>query len=363
MKAYILRGIGDLAYEDAPVPQLEEGWALVQVSAAGICGSDIPRIFKTGTYHFPTIPGHEFAGKVVDACGGQGKGWIGRRVGVFPLIPCMECEACKQKQYEMCRDYDYLGSRRDGGFAEYVAVPVWNLIEIPSHIGMKEAAMLEPASVSLHAVRRLELRQGDTIALFGLGTIGLLIVQWLHILGIRDVFAVGHNQGHGEMMRKVVSGDFKYKNIGRSQCRDELHTTNEEVLWILECTKGEGAQIVIDCIGSSESLKNCLDSVKIGGQVLAVGNPKGDISLDKDTYWKILRKQIRITGTWNSTFLHTEEDDWHTAIQACSTGELKLAELITHCMPFDKLKQGLDIARGHEEYHNKIMICSDIGTL
>lgn len=356
MKAYVLKGIGQLDYDDVPMPGLHSGWALVEVRAAGVCGSDIPRIFTTGTYHFPTIPGHEFAGEVVDVFDAQDREWIGKRVGVFPLIPCRHCPACMEKRYEMCDNYDYLGSRRDGGFAEYAAVPVWNLIELPDNIDIKEAAMLEPASVALHAVRRLKLQKDDAAVLYGLGTIGLLIVQWLHILGIKNVFAVGHDPGHGAML-KEISKDDRYINADRNQSGENLKQKEDVSDWILEGTEGKGAAIAIDCVGTSESIKNCLNSVEMGGQILVVGNPKGDVFIDKDTYWKILRRQIRLTGTWNSSFFHVAEDDWHTVLRACSEEKLMLLDLITHCLAFDQLYRGLDIAKNHDEYHNKIMIC------
>ncbi len=351
MKAYVLKGIGQLEYEDVPMPQLQSGWAIVQTGAAGICGSDIPRIFKTGTYHFPMIPGHEFSGKVVKISDEKHKGWLGKRAGIFPLIPCMKCAVCRTKQYEMCGNYDYLGSRCNGGFAEFSAVPVWNLIELPKNMGMKEAALLEPASVALHAVRRLKLQKEDFVVLLGLGTIGLLIVQWLRIMGIRKVLASGHNQGHGQMMMKVASEDYQYLNLDRNPDKKF-----DMFSWVMQYTNGEGAAAVIDCIGDSESMKDCLDCVKPGGQVLSVGNPKGDICLEKDTYWKILRKQIRLTGTWNSSFYHREEDDWHSVIKAYCKGALRLSELITHELAFEQLHTGLDIIRNHEEYHNKIVI-------
>lgn len=357
MKAYVLKGIGHLAYEDVPLPELKSGWALVQTAAAGICGSDIPRIYKTGTYHFPMIPGHEFSGRIVDVADRQDRAWIGKRAGIFPLIPCMKCPACMEKKYEMCSNYDYLGSRRDGGFAEYAAVPVWNLIELPENMGMKEAALLEPASVALHAVRRLNLHKEDSVVLFGLGTIGLLIVQWLQILGVRKVLATGHNQGHGDIMLKMASQDCQYLNIDRNPhtvcCKNERENT---VSWVMQCTNGEGAAAVIDCVGDSESVKDCLDCVKPGGQILAVGNPKENICLAKDAYWKILRRQIRMTGTWNSSFCHREKDDWHSVIKAYCGGMLRLSELITHELAFEQLYQGLDIVKNHKEYHNKVII-------
>ena len=100
MKAYILHGIGDLRYEDCSLPEIRPGWALVKVLAAGICSSDIPRIFEKGTYHFPTIPGHEFSGRVEKVANAEDGKWLNKRVGIFPLIPCKKCVSCEKGQYE-----------------------------------------------------------------------------------------------------------------------------------------------------------------------------------------------------------------------------------------------------------------------
>ena len=167
MRAYELHGVNDLRREDIEKPEIPSGWVLVQVKASGICSSDIPRIFTNGTYHFPTIPGHEFSGVVAAYGEGVPEERVGKRVGIFPLIPCRTCPQCRQKKYEMCEHYDYLGSRRDGGFAEYVAVPDWNLMELPENVSFREAAMLEPLSVALHAVKRSGVKPGDTAAVIG----------------------------------------------------------------------------------------------------------------------------------------------------------------------------------------------------
>ena len=98
MKAYVLHKVSDLRYENVPMPECPKGWAVVQVKAAGICSSDIARVFIKGTYHFPTIPGHEFSGIVYSVADEEHQSWVGKRVGIFPLIPCRECPQCKQKQ-------------------------------------------------------------------------------------------------------------------------------------------------------------------------------------------------------------------------------------------------------------------------
>lgn len=350
MKAYVLEGINQLEYKEIEKPSLPAGYVLVEVRAAGICNSDIARVFTTGTYHFPTIPGHEFSGKVVEAFDESGTSWIGKRVGVFPLIPCQTCSSCQEQKFEMCSNYNYLGSRCDGGFAEYVAVPVWNLIELPEGVSYQEAAMLEPASVALHAVRRLVMEGVDSVALFGLGTIGMIIAQWLHIYGVKTVIATGHNDRSGEVMKQIADDNYCYLDTSSSK---ELSVADE----ILKLTNGCGVDAVMDCVATSESLMDALACVKAGGQIVVVGNPKGDIEIDKNSYWKILRKQLRLTGTWNSSFTHSKEDDWNTVLRECAKGNLHLKELITHELGFDQLHNGLEIMKNKSEYRNKVMIC------
>lgn len=350
MKAYVLEGINQLEYKEIEKPSLSAGYVLVEVRAAGVCNSDIARVFTMGTYHFPTIPGHEFSGEVVEAYDELGAYWVGKRVGVFPLIPCKECVSCQEQSYEMCSNYNYLGSRCDGGFAEYVAVPVWNLIELPEGVSYQEAAMLEPASVALHAVRRLVMDGVNSVALFGLGTIGIIIAQWLHIYGVKTVIATGHSDRNGEVMKRVASDNYCYLD---SSTQRDISVADE----ILKLTNGCGVDAVLDCVATSESLIDALACVKAGGQIVVVGNPKGDIEIDKNSYWKILRKQIRLTGTWNSSFSHSKEDDWNMVLQECANGNLHLKELITHELAFDQLHNGLEIMKKKSEYRNKVMIC------
>ena len=154
MKALVLNDVGKLTVKDVPVPKVGDDEVLVKVGACGICGSDIPRVYRDGAHVMPLVIGHEFAGTVAED---------GRRVGVFPLIPCMKCECCRNRKYEMCSNYSYLGSRRDGGFAEYVAVPKWNLIDLPESVTMEQAAMLEPMAVAVHAIRQVKPSADDTV--------------------------------------------------------------------------------------------------------------------------------------------------------------------------------------------------------
>lgn len=159
--------------------------------------------------------------------------------------------------------YDYLGSRSDGGFAEYVAVPVRNLIEIPDGISIEAAAMLEPASVGIHALRRVYEEGMNSAVIFGPGTIGLLIAQWLRALGIEKIILVGTGEG-----QKKLAGKLGFSEFYNGKEVDVVQA-------ILERTAGEGVDLAIECAGYSDVLEECLDVVKRGGKVLTVGNPHG----------------------------------------------------------------------------------------
>lgn len=345
MKAYVLNAVGELDLMEVPKPEPKPGEVLVEVKAAGICGSDIPRIFVNGTYHFPTIPGHEFAGIVREVSEDSLAHLIGKRVGVFPLIPCMRCTSCEQKQYEMCMNYNYLGSRCDGGFAEYVAVPAWNLIELPDEISYEAAAMLEPASVGIHALQKVDMKRVKSVAVFGPGTIGLLTAQWLRALGVLEIYPVGTNECQRNLT--LALGFEKFYN-GKAV---------DGVGEILRETAGEGVDLAIDCVGAGNVVSDCVNVTKRGGEVLLVGNPHSDLQMERDVYWKILRRQLRLTGTWNSSFIPEEaEDDWSRTLEAMKKGVLQPEKQITHKLAFEELHKGLEIMRNKTEFYNKVMV-------
>lgn len=338
MLAYQLHAIGDLRLCDGEMPQLDEASVLVRTAACGVCSSDIPRIFENGTYHFPTVPGHEFAGTVEAAGGEAGKAWIGKRVGVFPLIPCKECDQCAQRRYEMCRNYDYLGSRSDGGFAEFVKVPVWNLIELPDNVAFDQAAMLEPLCVARHAAKTA-LRGGGNmadlrIAVVGTGAIGMFVACWLRQLGCLDVSVIGRNE-HKRALADALG--LPYVN-GSSD---------------------DGAMrydILVEAVGSVESVIQCIELANAGARIVLMGNPAGDMNLPRTVYWKILRSQLTLKGVWNSSYESSAPSEWSEAVEALSEGTIDVMPLITHRFAFKELPAALDMMRSGGETYGKVMV-------
>ena len=337
MKAYNLHGIGDFRYEDVDKPVADDDSVIVRVRAAGICGSDIPRVYTNGTYHFPTIPGHEFSGEIEDN---------GKRVGIFPLIPCQSCPSCKKKQYEMCTNYNYLGSRTDGGFAEYVKVPKWNLIELPDTVTFEQAAMLEPMAVAVHAIRQSKVKPGDSVAVCGLGTIGLLIVMFLRDMGIETVLGLGNKEFQKQSLLKMGVAD---------ECYCDTKTA-EPVGWILSKTDGQGVDVFFECVGKNETVNTAIESVCAAGSVQLVGNPASDMNLPKNVFWRILRKQLNVYGTWNSSYTHSESDDWHYVLDRLSTQRVHPESLITHRYDMASIGEGFSVMKDKSEDYIKIMM-------
>lgn len=355
MKAYVLQNTGEIKLKDVPEPVPAEGEALVKVKACGICGSDIPRIFRDGAHQMPLIPGHEFSGEVEAIGKGAGKLFLHKRVGIFPLIPCKECVACRKEKYETCGNYSYLGSRRDGGFAEYAAVPVENLVELPDTVSFEAAAMLEPMAVAVHAMRRCCPQVGDRIVVCGLGAIGLLLVMFLKEAGFRNIFVIGNKDFQKEAVLKMgVSADcfFDSRKSGASTLEGRKWELRR---WFMEKTGGMGADAFFECVGKNETISDAIDLAAMSGKVCLVGNPCSDISFPRNIYWKILKHQLTVTGTWNSSFTRKADDDWHYVLEKLSRGGLMPEKLITHKFSLKELGEGLRIMRDKSEDYIKIM--------
>ncbi|MBT3273321.1 MAG: galactitol-1-phosphate 5-dehydrogenase [Spirochaetales bacterium] len=331
MKALVLEENAKLIYRDVPEPAVprsgdESGWAQIKIDAAGICGSDITRGFHNGAYHYPLVMGHEFAGTVVET--GKSGGTGPRRVAVFPLLPCRRCEACLNGDYAQCVDYDYLGSRRDGGFAEYVRVPEENLFTVPEHVSQEQAAMTEPCAVALHGVRKLEIQPNSTAVVLGGGPIGNLAAQWLRIRGCGSV--------------SVIDIDKKKLEIAAN-------------MGFETAAQPDGADIAVEACGVPVTYRQVLEVAVRGGQVLFLGNLKGNFTLEEKQMSQVLRKELRIYGSWNSRVEPRGKDDWTVCLEYMGRG-IDVDSLISHRLP---LSEGPAIFReiySRSEFHNKVIL-------
>ncbi len=341
MKACVLEDIGRLVYQTVEQPHIKENQVLLKIKACGICSSDINRIFKTGTYHFPTIPGHEFAGQIVEIGSQVPTAYLNKRAVVFPLLPCMKCASCQSQQYARCENYNYFGSRCDGGFAEYLAVPLWNIVTFSDSLDYKTAALCEPAAVALHSLHAAEPLTGKTIAIIGTGTIAFLTALWAQEAGAKTIIMAGRSDS-----KRTFAQEFGISNL--------IYVSQNPLNQIQEQTNGAGADTVFECVGSAEAVTLAIAAAKKGGTVILTGNPASDISLPQQIYWKILRNELTIHGTWNSSY-SDQNNDWKKTLIYMEKHKLTLQKLITHTFDLschhDAFKRLLD----PEEFSMKVM--------
>lgn len=346
MEALVLHGVGDLRLSQMPIPNVFEGQVRVRIGFCGVCGSDIPRIFSKGTYSFPTVCGHEFAG-TIDLCGpGVEEFEQGDSVVVFPLIWCGKCDACENGKYVQCSNYDYLGSRSDGAFAEFVVAPKENLIRVPNGVTLQEAAMTEPAAVALHALRRVkDSLVGKTVAIFGAGPIGLMVAQWARIMGAAQVLLFDIVTEKLELAKRLG-----FENVFNSIVEDPVDVVNAQ-------TEAKGAHVCIEAAGVPQTYLYALGSAQRGGSVVLLGNPVADVTLPASLISQLMRREVRLLGTWNSDYsISGNDDDWRAVLQAMASGMLDLAPLITHKVPLTDSTEALHMMKDKSQFYAKVLI-------
>ena len=194
MKSVVIHAEGDVRVEERPMPQLQaDNDVLVRVVSSGLCGSDIPRIFSHGAHYYPITLGHEFSGYVESYGTGVTDMQPGDAVACVPLLPCFHCPQCERGYFSLCKQYQFVGSRSEGGNAEYVVVKRANLFRLPSDMPIDDGAFIEPITVGLHAFHLALGCEGKNVIIVGAGTIGLLAMQCARELGAKSVTAIDIN--------------------------------------------------------------------------------------------------------------------------------------------------------------------------
>lgn len=321
-----LHAVGDLRYEECEYPTAKEDEVIVKIRACGVCGSDLGRVYKSGTYHFPTVIGHEFSGIVVEDAKGE---FSGKRVAVFPLLPCFTCESCQNQDYATCHHYDYYGSRRDGGMSLFLAVKRFNLLPMPDGISYEEGAMCEPASVARHAVLKLCMQKGERLLISGAGPIGIIAGQWAHSMGAEHVSYLDIDEEKLSFAEKMGFGIYRAGDV-------------------FDC--------VLEGTGVPTALETLLAALKPFGRAVLMGNPAGDMTLTQTGYWHILRKELTLLGTWNSSFSE-KQNDWQASLAAMATGTISVSPLISHRYPLSAVNEALAMMKEKKTLYHKVMLC------
>jgi len=280
MKAAVLHGKRDITVEDVPVPVVEPDGVIIKVKACGICGSDL-HLYNHGAPG-DMILGHELSGDIVSVGSNVSGVKEGERVAAITGRGCGECYWCLRGDWLRCPRMQLLGYGMDGGFAEYVSIPNFSIGKyaerLPDSVSYEVGATAEPLSVGLYAVNKSNPQPGDTAVVIGAGVIGLCAIMALKARGIDDIIVSGRRAN-------------RLKLAGECGARLVVDATVDEVVPIVqEATGGKGADLVLECAGTTDTFLQSLQLVHKGGRVGLVGlyqesiewNPVAIVTTDVD---------------------------------------------------------------------------------
>lgn len=291
MKAAYLTEWKKLGVAELPVPQISEGEALIRVTYAGICGSDV-HIFEGNhpTAKAPMIMGHEFVGTVEQLSGNPENGIkVGDRVTAYPLISCGRCAACLEGNPHVCRSLKLLGIHTNGGFAEYVAVRTQALVKVDEALDDQVAALSEPFAVGVHVNERAGIREGSTVLIIGGGPIGLICGIVARYYGASQIV---YSEINPERIAQIKAFGFP----------DVIDPRTEDANARTAALTGErGFDVVLEVSGSQPGLIFATQACAIRGTIVPVGFPGKRPEFD---ILQCIFKELTLVGSRVYSFEH-----------------------------------------------------------
>ena len=332
MKAIVVHNPGDWKVENVPVPTIPDNWALIRVSMAAFCATDIEVLKGKIKANYPIIPGHEWCG-VVEQVNGGDKKWVGRRVVGSNDVCCLTCRACRSGMWRNCSEFGEIGFAYNGAFAEYMVVPQYALYELPDEISNEQAALLEPAGVAFGTLEKVNAKLGDSLLIIGAGPIGLNMLSMSKAAGMINITVIDKNENRLNLASKM-GADHTLRFSDECDIRSRIGELYPE-----------GPDAVIDCTGSEQCVKLALDVAPKMGRVGFAGYGKGrDMKVHYDD---IHIKDLRVAGTGNN---------WNVlekTMRLAQYGKLNTTCMITHRFNLNDYDEAVKLAETYENGYVK----------
>jgi L-iditol 2-dehydrogenase len=302
-----------------PTPEPGPHDLLVRVGAAGICGTD-PHILH-GMYPatFPVIPGHEYAGEVVAVGSEVNEFRPGDRVAVDPNILCGYCSFCRAGKVHLCKNLVALGVNIPGGFAEFSSVPVGQAYRLPASFSLAQAALAEPVACCLRGLDLAGIRSGDRVAIFGCGPMGAIILQLALLQGASSVIVIEPQAGRRR----------RAEALGAQWVIDPA---KESTVAAIRAQYPDGAEVVFDCSGNVDAVREALQLAMRGGTVMLFGVCEKSKNLEINPFW-INDSEITIRGSYNNP------NTMARAVDLLVSGRLDAAAVVTHHYPLAQAQE------------------------
>ncbi|GMQ57604.1 galactitol-1-phosphate 5-dehydrogenase [Vallitalea sediminicola] len=330
MKAAVLYAQKKIRVENIEKPAIEANEVLIKVKASGICGSDIPRVLGKASHYYPNVLGHEFSGEVVEIGSEVKNIHIGDKVSVAPLKPCHSCEDCLSGNHALCKNYSFIGSREYGAWAEYVKAPEVNIVKLPDEVSYVQGAFLEPITVALHGLLVMDFKPMTSVAITGMGTIGLLTLQCAKIMGAKDITVFDIDDE-----RLKIAGDLGADNVINTMTDD----INEK---IKEITKGKGFEMVLETAGVPFTELLCLEIAGNKGSVMYIGTPHTEFTIQPKQFECMNRKELKVKGSWMSYSAPFPGKEWTLGANYLGTGQIKVEKLIDRIIEIEDIKYAFE---------------------
>ena len=342
MKAVVLENKGVITYKEVPTPEPIAGHVRLKIKAVSICGSDIKR-YVDGHRTYNLILGHECAG-IIDQVGQDiSKDYLGKHAAVIPLVPCFECEQCQRGLYSACHQYSFIGSRQNGCYAEFVEVPEKNIFIVPEHLSFEHVALIEPSTVARHMLALGDFCHGETAIVLGAGSIGLMLVQWLRILGAK----------------RIIVTDILEENLAIASklgAHIALNPVKVELVKELQKLVGDGADLTLEATGVPQVLEQTLQITRPRGRIVLAGNQPMDKCLPLTFIENMMRREISLKGCFMSYSAPFPGHEWTETIDALLNGSLDIGTMISHRYPLSKAPEVFEIIGANQLAHQKIIL-------
>ncbi|MDJ1632140.1 NAD(P)-dependent alcohol dehydrogenase [Bacillus velezensis] len=340
MKAAVMHNTREIKIETLPVPEINHDEVLIKVMAVGICGSDLHYYTngRIGNYvvEKPFILGHECAGEIAAVGSSVDQFKVGDRVAVEPGVTCGRCEACKEGRYNLCPDVQFLATPPvDGAFVQYIKMRQDFVFSIPDSLSYEDAALIEPFSVGIHAAARTKLQPGSTIAIMGMGPVGLMAVAALKAYRAGTIIVTDLEPARLEVAKK-------WERLMSSMSGNRMPVKKSKRSRMAEALMRLGNS------GNPAALQSALASVRRGGKLAIVGLPsQNEIPLNVPF---IADNEIDIYGIFRYA------NTYPKGIEFLASGIVDTKHLVTDQYPLEKTQEAMERAFQYKNECLKVMV-------
>ena len=338
MKASYFLGKGSFEVRQAPELHPGPGEVVIKNMVCGVCGTDV-HIFHgepgSADVNPPVVLGHEYSGEVVEVGEGVTALKPGDHVTVDPNIYCGECVYCRNGKKQLCETMQAVGVTRDGGFGEYSLVPAAQAFKLGDSVPYEAGAMAEPVACCLHGIDLAGIKAGDRVCSVGGGAIGLIMLQLAKLSGASSLVLSEPN----EKRRQVAL------SLGADAAIDP---TAPDANSAYEAALGDGADVVIECVGNNAAVKSAFQLAKKGATIVLFSVPKVDATFDLPLF-DVYKKELTIKGSF------VNPDTHERAVRLINSGKLDFTSIITHRFNLDQLPEAIAMQMSSESI--KVVVC------